>query len=128
MKMLVGVTSILAIASVGAIYLLNSQRVPSVSADPNSADFAAMCSVALSIYYVEGGKGPAFVEKSRRARYWSKVYHERQKSSGGGSDRKPMESWTAIQRELYQAHSKKGIEGRNMAMKEIMDMCAPHET
>jgi hypothetical protein len=119
MKMLVGVTSILAIASVGAIYLLNSQRVPSVSADPN---------VARSIYYVEGGKGPAFVEKSRRARYWSKVYHERQKSSGGGSDRKPMESWTAIQRELYQAHSKKGIEGRNMAMKEIMDMCAPHET
>lgn len=127
MKMLVGVTSIIAIASVGVIYLLNSPRISVAGVDPKSAEFAALCNVALTIYYVKGGTGPEFVEKSRRARHWSKIYHERFKRSGDPSDRNRLETWTSIQRVLEDANRDKDIDGKNRSMKQIMDMCAPHE-
>lgn len=94
--------------------------------NPASAEFAARCSAALQIYYVEGGKGPEFAAKSARARYWSKRYHE---LSGGEAQFSPaLKAWQAIHRELSEAHKGRGIAKKNEAMKQIMDRCAPYET
>ncbi len=96
------------------------------SESPDSAEFAARCSAALQIYYVEGGKGPEFTVKSARARYWTKRFHDLS-GSGDGQFSAALKKWQSIHRELSEAHKGKGIARKNEAMKQIMDRCAAYE-
>lgn len=115
-----------ALATLMAAGVAGCKPATTAKADPSSANFAALCQAALTVYYVEGGRGPEFDEKSRRGRLWIKRYHERAAASGL-SAHDAAKNWKAIYRDLVEAHVGKGIARKNEAMKQIMDACAPHE-
>ncbi len=115
-----------ALATIAAAGVAGCKPATTAKADPSSANFAALCQAALIVYYVEGGRGPEFEDKSRRARFWTKRYHERARASGLSTN-DAVKNWKAIYGDLVESHRGEGIKKKNEAMKQIMDACAPHE-
>ena len=90
--------------------------------DPSSADFAARCSGAFNLYYVDGGKGPEYKANSKKYFYWRDRYY-RLSGTNDTSAKKLIKST----RDMMEAHRGESTEKRNKIYKQIMDVCTPHE-
>jgi hypothetical protein len=96
--------------------------MPTVDSDPKSPEFAALCSSAYNVFYVDGGKGPAYVANSKRQLYWRDRYYR----LTGISD-EAAKKIIKIGHHLAESHRGESSENRNASMRKIMDVCARHE-
>src|ERR1700759_4224224 len=85
-------------------------------ADPKSAEFAALCTGALSGYYVDGGMGPEYEAKSKRELYWRDRYF-----SIAGIHSDTTKKLIKIVYDLQYQHRHESTADRNVTFKRIMD-------
>jgi hypothetical protein len=90
--------------------------------DPSSFEFAARCSGAFNLYYVEGGKGPEYKANSKKYFYWRDRYYRL-----AGINDTAAKTLISNTRNMMEAHRGESTEKRNKIYKQIMDACTPHE-
>jgi hypothetical protein len=90
--------------------------------DPNSAQFAARCSGAFNLYYVDGGKGPEYKANSKKYFYWRDRYYR-----VAGINDEAAKTLIKTSRTMMEAHRGESTETRKKVYKQIQDACNPHQ-